>query len=625
MGAPGRAFAPLQAGLDYHSFANIEQFRVTRLELELRLDPAQKVLRGVVGLQIKRLDPGATELILDTRDLSVAEVTQKAQDVLGATSASETTWVSRPYHLDKRDPILGQALVIELPPSRRPTEFIRIEYETSPTAPALQWLSAKQTRHKAFLYSKSTPIGARSWMPLQDTPQVRVTYKAVIHTSSDVLAVMSAKNDAKVKRNGDYAFSMPEAIPSHLIALAVGDFKFEPTGPRSGVYADKSLLKQAVKELVATEALLAAAEKLLGPYRWERYDIVVMPPSFPVDGVQNPRACFLSATALSGDGRVNSVLARQIAQAWAGDLVTNAAWGDAWLSLGFAAYIESRLIEEVFGTRVAGMDRVLGLEALREAMVTRPPADQGLAVDLRDRDPTDAYGIIPEEKGRLFLTYLEVSFGRERFDAFLRGYFERFALQSVSTAQFVQYLGDTLLKSQPGVVTMNQVLAWVNGPGIPPAASLPVTDGFAEVDAARAQWLSGGAAKRLQTHAWGPAQWLYFLGHFADPLTPAQMAELDGAFGFSRTDDAELRARWLQLVIQNHYQPGDVGLEDFLRNVGRHRLIVPLYEGMMTTPAGDAQARRVYRLARPGYPAETVALIDAIVKPKAGAAESADE
>src|SRR5450631_254077 len=198
---PASDLAPIQSGLDYHSFANIEQFRVTRLELDLRVDSTAKVLRGVVGLQIKRLDPGATELILDTRDISVAEVTQKAQDVLGATSKSETTWVGRPYHFEKKDPILGQALVIELPPSTRPTEFIRIEYETSPTAPALQWLTAKQTKHKPFLYTQSEPIGARSWIPLQDTPQVRMTYKAIVHTSPDVFAVMSAKNDPKVKRN----------------------------------------------------------------------------------------------------------------------------------------------------------------------------------------------------------------------------------------------------------------------------------------------------------------------------------------------------------------------------------------------------------------------------------------
>jgi len=208
-GAAPPELAPIQSGLDYHSFANVEQFRVTRLELDLRVDSDAHVLRGVVGLLVKRLDPGATQLILDTRDLTVTEVTEKAQGVLGATSKTETTWVGRPFHFERKDPILGQALVIELPPSNKPTEFIRIEYETSPTAPGLQWVAAADTagRRQPFLYTQSEPIGARSWIPLQDTPQVRVTYTAIIHTSSDVLAVMSAKNDPDglgrpAKRNG---------------------------------------------------------------------------------------------------------------------------------------------------------------------------------------------------------------------------------------------------------------------------------------------------------------------------------------------------------------------------------------------------------------------------------------
>src|SRR5882762_8664287 len=190
-GATPADLEPIQSGLDYHSFANIEQFRVTRLELDLRVDSDARVLRGVVGLLVKRLDPGASQLILDT-----PELTEKAQGVLGAMSKTETTWVGRPFHFERKDPILGQALVIELPPSNKATEFIRIDYETSPTAPGLQWVAAADTagRRQPFLYTQSEPIGARSWIPLQDTPQVRVTYTAIIHTPSDVLAVMSAKN-----------------------------------------------------------------------------------------------------------------------------------------------------------------------------------------------------------------------------------------------------------------------------------------------------------------------------------------------------------------------------------------------------------------------------------------------
>jgi leukotriene-A4 hydrolase len=625
--------APIQSGLDYHSFANVEQFRVTRFELDLRVDSDAKVLRGVVGLQIKRLDPGATELILDTRDLSVAEVTEKAQDVLGATSKSETTWVSRPFHFQRKDPILGQALVIDLAPSKRSNELIRIEYETSPTAPALQWLTAKQTagKRQPFLYTQSEPIGTRSWIPLQDTPQVRMTYKAVIHTSPGVLAVMSAKSDSgelgrPVKHNGEYLFVMPEAVPSYLIALAVGDLAFKETGPRTGVYAEKSVVKEAAKEFADAESMIEIGEKLFGPYRWDRYDILVMPPSFPMGGMENPRLSFITPTVIAGDKSLVSMIAHELAHSWSGNLVSNATWRDLWLNEGFTDYLESRIMNAVYGERREMMERVLGLRSLRDDLNKLKPADQILAIDLRDRDPGEVFSAVPYEKGRLFLAFLDAKFGRERFDAFLRGYFDHFAFKSISTEQFLEYLQENLLDRFPGVVTRDQVIAWVTGPGIPPDAVLPTTDAFAPVDEARTSWLSGKiAAKKLDTHEWVAQQWEYFLENMPATLTAAQLGDLDQAFGFTRTPNAEIGRRWFLLVIRNHYQPSYVRLEEYLRTIGRRILIAPLYEELMKTPAGSAQAKRVYALARPGYHPQTVAAIDAIVNPSSEASERSDE
>ena len=623
--------APLQPGLDYHSFANIEQFRVTRLELDLRVEPAEKVLYGVVGLQVKRLDPGATELILDTRDITVTEVTQKAQEVLGALSKDETTWVGRPFHFEKKDPVLGQALVIELPPSKRPNEFIRIEYETSPPAPALQWLSAQQTKHKPFMYTQSSPIGARSWIPLQDTPQVRMTYKAFIHTSPDVLAVMSAKSNADgqghpLKHNGQYAFVMTDPVPSYQIALAVGDLKFQETGPRSGVYADKGMLKEAAREFADTETMIQAGEKLLGPYRWERYDIAVMPPSFPAAAAANPRLAFLSPTAIAGDRSLLSIAARAVAHAWSGNLVTNATWRDLWLNEGFSAYVASRIMAATYGEPSDAMERVRSVRELRREMAALAPADQALAIDLRDRDPYDAFSAVPAGKGRLFLTYLEVKFGRERFDAFLRAYVDHFAFQSVTTEQFVKYLKENLLDRFPGTVTEAQAMTWIAGPGIPADAVLPETDAYAAVEAARAAWLSGDvAAKKLDTRAWGTRQWLEFLDGMPATLTAARMADLDQGQDLARSANAEILGDWLLLVARNRYQPDFERLEEYLQSVGRRGLIVPLYAELMKTPAGAAQAKRVYKRARPGYHPQTAASVDPIVNPASDASEPTDE
>jgi leukotriene-A4 hydrolase len=617
--AAGAELPPIEPGLDYHSFANVDQFRVTHLELDLRVDLEGKVISGTVALEFKRLDPRATQLVLDTKDLMINDVTQKAVDVLGATAKNQTIWVSRPFHLEKPDPILGSALVIELPPTRKTVESIRIDYETLPTAAALQWLTPKQTagRRKGFLYTQSEPIGTRSWIPLQDTPQVRAPYKARIHTSSDVLAVMSAENDPKAKRNGEYSFVMPQAVPSYLIALAVGDLEFKETGPRTGVYAEKPLAKAAAKEFADTESMIAASEKLFGPYRWTRYDILVLPPSFPVGGMENPRLSFITPTVIAGDKSLVSVIAHELAHSWSGNLVTNATWRDLWLNEGFTDHLESRIMEAVYGEQRASMERVLGLESLRKDLARLAPRDQVLAIDLRDRDPELAFSEVPYQKGRLFLSYLDAKFGRDRFDAFLRGYFDHFAFKSITTEQFNQYLTENLLERFPGIVTRAQVLAWENDPGLPADAVLPVSSAFQPVADARTAWLAGKLKPKTFGLDWVTQQWLYFLDGMPAAASAAQLGSLDQAYGLTRSQNAEIEHSWLVLVIRDNYQPSYARLEEYLKTIGRRKLIAPLYAELMKTPSGSEFAKRVYAKARPGYHPDTAAAIDAIVNPAA--------
>jgi len=617
LGAQRVDLGAIDPNFDYHSYATVDQFRVTHLDLDLRVDLKFQSITGRASLELKRVDPRATQIVLDTKDLMILDVTQKATDVLGATAKNQTIWVSRPFHLEKPDPILGSALVIELPPSKRGTEAIRIDYETLPASAALQWLTPKQTaRHKAFLYTNSEPIGTRSWIPLQDTPQVRVTYKARVHTDSDVRAVMSAENDPKAKRNGDYTFVMPEPVPSYLIALAVGDLEFQETGPRTGVYAEKSMIKEAAKEFADTESMIQANEKRFGPYRWSRYDVLVMPPSFPEGGMENPRLSFITPTVVVGDKSLVSVIAHELAHSWAGNLVGNATWRDLWLNEGFTDYMESRIMSAVYGQQRSSMEAVLGLKSLRSDLAKLKPADQILAIDLRDRDPDDVFSEIPYEKGRLFLNYLDAKFGREHFDAFLRGYFDHFAFESITTEQFLAYLQENLLDRFPGIVTRTQVNAWVFGPGLPTDAVLPVTTMFEPVDAARAAWLAGRLAPKKLGLDWIAQQWQYFLNNMPVMLPASQLADLDKTFGFSKSPNAEIAHSWFKLAVANDYQPSFPRLEEYLKTVGRRKLIAPLYEGLMKTPSGAVVAKRVFAKARPGYHPETVKAIEAIVVPK---------
>jgi leukotriene-A4 hydrolase len=616
--AGGTDLGPIESGMDYHSYANVDQFRATHIDLELRVDLALKSITGTVDLELKRLDPRATQLVLDTKNLTILDVTQKATDVLGATAKSETIWVSRPFHLEKPDPILGSALVIDLPPNRKSTESVRIDYETQRTATALQWLDSKQTAgHTAFLYTVSEPIGARSWIPLQDTPQVRVTYKARVHTDPGVQAVMSADNDPKLQHRGEFTFVMPQAIPSYLIALAVGDLKFKATGPRTGVYAEKALINAAAKEFADTESMLAASEKLFGPYRWTRYDVLVMPPSFPIGGMENPRLSFITPTVIVGDKSLVSVIAHEMAHSWSGNLVTNATWRDLWLNEGFTDYLQSRIVTAVYGEPRASMEEVLGLQSLRRDLAKLKPQDQALAIDLRDRDPGLVFSDVPYEKGRLFLNYLAAKFGRERFDAFLHDYFDHFAFKSITTEQFNDYLTENLLGRFPGIVSREQVLAWENAPGIPADAVLPVSTILSQVDETRSKWLSGTLQAKKFGLDWTAQQWLYFLDNMPAALSAKQLESLDNAYDFTRSRNAEIEHSWFKLVIAANYQPSYARLEDYLKTIGRIKLIGPLYTDLMKTPSGAEIAKRVYAKALPGYHPDTAAAIGAIVSPAA--------
>ncbi|HKE97262.1 MAG TPA: M1 family aminopeptidase/hydrolase, partial [Povalibacter sp.] len=489
------AESPMNNG-DFHSFANTQDFRATHAALDLKADFERKRLIGYVDLTLDQLNPQAHELILDTRDLTISRV-----ELPGKSP------VALEFRLGEAKPILGAPLYIELPePSGGKNLTVRISYETSPNASGLQWLEPSQTagRKQPYLYSQSQAIHARSWIPLQDTPQVRLTYDAHIRTPPQLLAVMSAQNDPHTVRDGDYHFTMPQAIPSYLIALGVGDLVFKPIGAQTGVYAEPSVVDAAAYEFADVQSMLETCEKLFGPYRWGRYDLLILPPSFMWGGMENPRLTFLTPTAIAGDRSLVSLIAHELAHSWSGNLVTNANWNSVWLNEGFTVYLERRIIEALYGRERYAMEDTLGLQSLQRDVASLTEAGDApltqLSMDLRNRDPDDAFSDVPYEKGRLFLGFLESRLGRQQLDAFLREYFQHFAFQSVSTPMFVDYLSAHVL-NRPGVnLTLAEVQAWLDQPGIPANAVLPQSDAFQRVDAQRDEWLSNKrTARQLDT------------------------------------------------------------------------------------------------------------------------------
>ena len=586
------ADAAIASGVDYHSFANPNEVRVTHLSLDLTANFESKQLIGSVTLDIERAKPENDTLVLDTRGLDIQRVSVDGEDV--------------PFDMGETDPDLGTPLSITLPSA---ANALTIAYSTSPEASGVQWLTPAQTAGKKhpFLFTQAQAVHARSFIPLQDSPQVRVTYDATIKTPEALLAVMSASNDPTTERDGEYEFTMPQPIPSYLIALAIGDLEFKAMGERTGVYAEPALLESAAKEFEDTEAMLEVTEATYGPYQWDRYDLLILPPSFPFGGMENPRLSFITPTVIAGDKSLVSLIAHELAHSWSGNTVTNATWRDLWLNEGFTTYLTYRIMEMIYGHDRFKKEAVLGYQDLENDVAALDDNDEILAIDLRGRNPDDVFSNIPYEKGALFLREIEQKIGRENFDAFLMQYFKDFAFKSITTDTFIAYLDDTLLKQYPNELDAERIHTWIFEPGIPEGAPHPESDAFSKIDETRSAWLSGGIkAADIETGQWTVHEWLYFLNNMPESLSEAQLVELDSAFSLTSTKNNEIAHSWLMIAVENNYQPAFERLYSYLVSIGRNKLVKPLYRELSKTPEGKAFAKRAFEEAKPGYHPLTV-------------------
>jgi leukotriene A-4 hydrolase/aminopeptidase len=613
------------AAQDFHSYANPSAVRVKHVDLDWDVLFDETILKGTATLTVQRIS-AHEPLILDTRDLKIERV---------ETSADGKSFSPGTFKIGEADKILGAPLTIPLPAT---ASQVRIHYSTSPGASGLQWLDPAQTAGKKapFVFTQSEAIHARSWIPLQDTPQVRVTYTAHVRTPKNLLAVMSAENQENAPHDGDYSFRMNRPIPSYLIALAVGDLRFHSLGPRTGVYAEPSVIDSAARELSDTEKMVMATERIYGPYRWGRYDILVLPPSFPYGGMENPRLTFATPTMLAGDKSLVSLVAHELAHSWSGNLVTNATWRDFWLNEGFTTYLERRILEAVYGRPREEMEAALGLRDLNEEIAALDDRDEILHIDLKGRDPDEGSTDIPYEKGALFLRHLEQTFGRARFDQFLKSYFNHFSFQSITTEQFVGFLKQNLLDRYPALAAKVPVDEWIYKPGVPANAPKPTSPAFAQVELQARRWLSHEVpATGIAASKWTTQEWLHFLKFVQESFAPPPaagapagasstqlsgtekinlMGELDRAFRFTRSGNSEVVFQWLLMSIRNHYEAAYPRLEEFLLSVGRRKFIKPLYEELAKTPEGKERALTIYRRARSGYHPIAVASIDEVLK-----------
>ncbi len=583
---------------DIHSHGRPAEVRVTHIHGIWNVDFDAKQLQGSVTLDLARA-PGSTELQLDTRELAIQNVTAGDAD--------------REWMLGDAVEFLGAPLTIKL---EQGDTRVTVHYHTQPSATGMQWLAPSQTAGKQhpFLFTQSQAIHARSWIPCQDSPGVRVTYSAEITAPSTVDVLMSAEKLAS-QTPGVHRFRMPQAIPPYLIALAVGELAFREISPRAGVYAEPSVVDGAAHEFQDIEKMMIAVEGLYGPYRWDRYDILVLPPSFPFGGMENPRLTFATPTILAGDRSLVSLVAHELAHSWSGNLVSNATWSDFWLNEGFTVYLERRIQEVVYGTARASMEGFLGRQELDQTLAgfEETPDETVLYIDLAGRDPDDGMTDVPYEKGALLLLRLEQIFGRETFDRFLRQYFDAHAFQSITTDVFVHYLQDHLLANHPDKASQVDVKEWIHGHGLPDDAPAWTSPELDRAESAAHRWLRGEVKSAdLRAGEWNTQEWLRYLRALGPDVGAERLAELDGAYALTATGNAEIAMQWLLIAIRNGYQAAYDRLETYLTSQGRRKLVKPLYEALCETREGWLRGEEIYAKARPLYHSITYTTVDEI-------------
>ena len=570
---------------DLHSYSQPDKSVVKHLALDINVDFEKQLLSGKAVYDIQ--NNNSDEIIFDTRNLNIQKIT------LGEDE-KETK-----FSLSAKDSIFGQALTVTI---EKNTSHVNIYYSTTKGAEALQWLNAQQTAGKSqpFLFTQGQAILSRTWFPCQDSPGIRFTYNAKVSVPKNLLAVMSAENPVAKNETGVYNFSMPQPVPAYLVALSVGDIAFKKIGERTGVYAEPVMLEKSAYEFTDMENMLISAEKLYGKYQWGRYDVIVLPPSFPFGGMENPRLTFATPTIIAGDRSLTSLVAHELAHSWSGNYVTNATWDDIWMNEGFTVYFERRIVEAIYGKDYVDMQWQLGLQDLEATIdeFKESGEESSLKLHLQGRNPDDGLSDIPYEKGAHFLLLLEQKAGREKLDKFLNDYFNAHAFKTITTEEFVKYLDEELIKKYSLDVNVDE---WIYKNGLPANCPKVVSAKFKTVEQALFSWNKGTKPELLPTKDWTCHEWLHFIRNLPGDINAMEMEKLDNAFHFTTSGNSEVAAAWFVQAINSNYKKPFPEIETFLMNVGRRKFILPLYKSLAKTEDGKKFALEIYAKARPNY------------------------
>jgi leukotriene-A4 hydrolase len=571
---------------DPHTAARPNDAVATHLEWEAKVDFDRKQIIATAHWLIAH-KKGVKEIIFDTDDLKIERVWLDDGD--------STDW-----RLGQEQAYLGSALVVKINDN---TQMVHISYSTATEAKGLQWLEPGQTHDKTapFLFTQGQAVLTRSWLPCQDSPGIRFSFAAKVQVPEGLFAIMSAINPRQHEDNGIYRFKNDKAIPAYLFALAVGNISFKPYDGRSGVYAEPGMLKKAWWEFAELPAMIRAAEQQFGPYPWDRYDVLVLPPSFPFGGMENPMIMFATPTIIAGDRSLTNLIAHELSHSWSGNLITNASWNDFWINEGFTTYIERRIIELIHGPEYAEMLHALGNQDLEVAIseYSQQPELTRLKLALEGKNPDDALSSIPYQKGFAFLKMIEKEVGRSRMDSFVKANYAARAFSSMTTEDFLGFLRAELLNEEQ--YERLQINNWVYASGLPSNYQRQTSLRFALVNEAVTLWKDGQTPFSLPTAGWSTYEWIYFFRSIEAQASAQQLEALDEAFGFSTSGNAELLTSWFVLSIKKNYTTAYPQIEKFLQTVGRRKLLVPVYRELMAHAHSRSLGQNWYATFRTNY------------------------
>ncbi|HUH29112.1 M1 family metallopeptidase [Gelidibacter sp.] len=576
-----------------HSYAKPNNAFINHLNLDITVDFENEIIKGKATYDI--VNNNSTQIILDSKHLDIESVTADGKET--------------EFSLGAKDKIMGQPLTITI---GKNTKKIEIVYKTTKDTEALQWLKPEQTTNKTkpFLFTQGQAILTRTWIPIQDSPQIRMTYEANVQVPKGLMAVMSAENPKEKNETGLYHFQMKQAIPAYLIALAVGDFGYKAISERTGVYAEKSMLNKAYDEFSDMEKMVSAAENLYGDYVWEQFDVIVLPPSFPFGGMENPRLTFATPTIIAGDKSLTSLIAHELAHSWSGNLVTNTTWNDFWINEGFTVYFEMRIMEAVYGKERAEMLALISRQDLDDELenLKDTPNATKLKLNLKGKNPDDAMNSIAYDKGYLFLRTLEETMGRDQFDAFLKQYFKEHAFSTMTTEKFVTYLNTNLLEKNK--ITFNTD-EWINQPGVPKNQALITSDKLKNVENILQDFIVNNDFNQELTKDWTPQEWVHFIRNFPATMTAEQMKKLDDLLNLTNSSNSYIQMVWYEQALNHDYHGKNVDtkIAEFLNSVGRRWYVETIFKAFKRNNRLE-DALKIYEKSRPKYHSVTVKTID---------------